>query len=442
MPMTICRIELLTVVKTRVYSQNVIRCKLNNFSKMLFRNMVTNRNDRQIFQEYKNSLTIQEAVAVMCNTAIGTGMLKLGYVFRCGAMLSCIVNTILGLLSLYGLYIYVEAASFWRQPTFETMWIKAFGYASSIISFIISYVSAVLVMMFYIQFVAQSIQSIINEFWEVNQVVTDNYTIMGIASVLCFIPICFVSSPKTVAKLCYVAIVCIVYLSIHTIYWFVWHVNEYGFDPNGQLAFFRFDDTLANCFSSLSTAYLIAPVAFPGIQHVRNPTPRRLMRVFTLMIATCYILYTVLGLSSYFTFFDENEGGLILDYYPQTWYVTSAKVAITILMILSIPMVLNPSRFVTINMIWPCDHYPKAVWVAVGIVTYFFAVFCAFLDEPWATILSVTCDSFSPLLLFVVPSVLFLKGYKTSRKLHFVGCWFMIAAGIACTAYIFYSYFG
>lgn len=358
--------------------------------------------------------------------------------------MSCIVNTVLGALSLYGLFLYVEAAAFWRHPTFETMWSKAFGYRSSFISFIISYISAVLVAMFYIQFVAQSLQSILYEFIPGSEggLLTNNYVITGIVSVLCFIPICFVSSAKTIAKLCYVAIVCIVYLTIHTLYWFVWHVREYGFDPNKQIAFFRFDDTLVNCFSSLSTAYLIAPVAFPGIQHVGCATPRRLTRVFTLMILACYVLYTVMGLSSYLTFFDENEGGLILDYYPKSWYVTSAKFAITVLMILSVPMVLNPARFVTINMVWRHDNYPKEVWITVGIVTYFLAVFCAFLDEPWATVLSVLCDAFSPILLFVLPSVLFLKGYKATRKLHMLGCCFMIIAGIAVTGYMLYSYFG
>lgn len=420
-------------------------CDRNAFSRlMLFRNSESTKpGDRQIFPEYKNSISILDAVTVYVNTAIGTGVLKLGPAWRCGAILASVVSAIICAVSLYGLFLFVKAAVYYRQPTLESCWEKGIGRKSSVISFLISFLVIFIVEVFYIQFICQAIQSLIREFWPTaGGVITQNYTIMGICTVLFFIPVVCISSPRTIVLTSRAAIVCIVYLSIHTIYWFVWHTKEYGFDPNHQLTYFRFDATLANCLSSLATAYLIAPVTFPGLIHITNSTPNRVMKTFTCVLLVCFVIYNIQGLFSYFTFFDLNEGGLILDYYPQTYYVASGKVAIIILMILSVPQVLNPARFVLINFIWKTYNYPKSVWIGVGICLYVIGVILSTLGMPWVFVMGFFVDTFAPTLLFMIPSILYLAAYRMTDLKHAVGAITMIVLGIGMLSFIIWSYYG
>lgn len=154
---------------------------------------------------------------------------------------------------------------------------------------------------------------------------------------------------------------CIFFLAIHTIYWFVKYYQDYGFDSQHQIVYFKFDSTLLNCIGSLMTAYLMYPLCYPGIRHIHHLTPRKANYLFLIVTLVCWFLYNLFGIFGYLTLFNTNEGGVILDYYPQNTLVLVANIALFIGILFTTQNVLNPVRYATIQYIYPKEEIPYVV---------------------------------------------------------------------------------
>lgn len=124
---------------------------------------------------------------------------------------------------------------------------------------------------------------------------------------------------------------------------------------------------VSGSISSLTFAYLFYLFAWPGLRHSKNPTQKNLSNTFYATIGICYLLYSLMGTLSCLSFFDENTGGIILEYYSDK--KTSDQILLIfghivtfIYISLTIPIVFNSVRYILLNTLHKEDQFPKDVW--------------------------------------------------------------------------------
>ena len=150
-----------------------------------------------------------------------------------------------------------------------------------------------------------------------------------------------------------------------------------------------------------------------------------------------------MGTFSYLTFFDENTGGVILDYYPSNTKTNQVLMLVShifvfIYIMFTIPVVLNPSRYIILNYINKKDEFPLEIWSLIGITLSLISLLLANFPDKITDIIYNIADILTLSLLFIFPPILYLKGYGKSNKLHLVGAILEIILGVAVISFMLY----
>lgn len=220
-------------------------------------------------------------------------------------------------------------------------------------------------------------------------------------------------------------------------------VHKNGFDPNHRFKLFDLNGHISSTISSLTYAYLFYPMAWPGLRHSRKPTVNNLIKSFNVTILITYILYSIMGTFSYLTFFDENDGGLILDYYPTDSRTNEILLLVGHIftfayILLTIPVVMNPARYILLNIIDKKDSFPIEIWSLFGITLSLISLLLGNVSDDIQDIMFMITDLLTLTLLFIFPPILYLKAFGKSQILHLIGAIFEILLGIAAIAFMIY----
>ena len=399
----------------------------------------TDIDDLQIFAQRKNSLDYPSTIAFLLNVAIGTGVMRLGNAYKAGAILTPILSTIIAVLSTYAFYLFLKAGVKTKSSTFEAIWSKSFGEKTVIICASISMISKLMALKSYISFVIDQLVAIITKFapdppsW-----VIDRFFLFFCVMIVFYIPILSSKSLKLIAIICYIKVTCLSFLCIVFIYYFIYYVERDGFDPRDEIAYFRFDSRFITALDSLLTAYLILPMSYPGLKHFRNLTVNNFLREYRTAMIIAWFVYNIVGLLSYFTFFELNTGALILSYYEDNDFTLVAQIALTIMMIFTCPVALNPVRYVLIDIFGHGSDFNSDVWCHVGICVMIIAMVISSLTGDvnfWVTTIT---NIRSPLVLFILPSILYLKACGKEKMRHFVLALIILALGLVAVAFVLY----
>jgi amino acid permease len=103
-----------------------------------------------------------------------------------------------------------------------------------------------------------------------------------------------------------------------------------------------FESTLAN-LSIFIFSFTCHQNIFAVVNELKHPTHRRVSTVVATAIGCALILYFIVAMEGYRTFGDNVKGNILLNY-PQTGLVTMMRIGITIMVIFSFPLQLDPSR--------------------------------------------------------------------------------------------------
>lgn len=407
--------------------------------------------DKYIFTRI-GTLNSVEFICCILNSIIGSGALRLGSSFNSGIIFSHILNIFVALVSIYSVRLFVYAAAYYHESTFEEIWSVAFSNKTKIIPAICSVLSSFTNVMSYLSFLQNSFVQIlsmlillINEEAQETVDQIERYSLLiglGIIVIFC-VPICMSSNLRLVAVLSFISLFFFGGVFIYIIARFIEKVCKDGFDPNHRLKLFDIKDNISTSISSLTYAYLFYPFAWPGLRHSRKPTVKNLLNAFNITILITFIIYTIMGTFSYLTFFDENTGGVILDYYPSNTKTNQVLMLVShifvfIYIMFTIPVVLNPSRYIILNYINKKDEFPLEIWSLIGITLSLISLLLANFPDNITDIIYNIADILTLSLLFIFPPILYLKGYGKSNKLHLVGAIFEIILGAAVISFMLY----
>lgn len=394
-----------------------------------------------IFPLHRNVLTPVQITSILLNIAIGTGWLKLGYGWRCGEILSTIFSLIFAALSYYAIWMFIEVIGAVKKPTFETIVEAKWNKKISIVVLIFSLIETIVGVMFVLEFIKDYFVSLLGKFIEVPEILNNYVVSAGISTILCILIGCLIVNIRILAIYSYLQNCCVIFIICGCIYWCIVLNKENGFDSQKQMKLFEFNEQAVSLVSSLLTAYLIVPLSYPSPEHVMNATVPLLKKIFRSVFIILAVVYVLMGSVSYFTFFDDNEGDLLLDLYPDCTLTTCMGFALLIAMILHYPVIFNSGRQLIVTaVIGPCKKTDNVVWMSLGILTALLAFIIGDLPEIPYTFVCLACDVASSILLFIIPGILYLAVFKLEKWYHTIGAILLIIVGIAGDCLIVYGY--
>ena len=401
---------------------------------LLFSKKSSDPEEEQIFPARRDSFSPAQVIVYLINVAIGTGVVKLAVAYRAGALFSPILSAIMALISGYSFVIFLKAACWAKSSTFEEVWAKVFGQRTVIICATINILAKFVVLRAYTSTTIDMVRSLVLEFYPTAPVYfTDQYVIITVVYIVFYIPVFCSKSLKVIAAISYVKVFCLAFICCVILYRFGAQVKEQGFDPDGSIAYFRFDSTAITCLDSLLTAYQVMPLCYPGIRHVSRFTVKSFMRVIKLTMLIFWIVYNIVGEICYFTVWDSDMGSTILDWYPDDTLNLISRVALTVMMVYTWPMALNPARFIMVNLVAKGKDFPAVVWALIGIFFAYFGVVVMALPAETGPYMTLILN-----IPFMFPPILYLKAFKCRDKLHCVGAIFLLLFGLGTTAFVFW----
>ncbi|OHT15284.1 Transmembrane amino acid transporter protein [Tritrichomonas foetus] len=390
-----------------------------------------------MFLSRKGSLSFWDLVIVGVNSAVGMAALRLGSTFHSGFFLSIFLYMFIAAFSFYAIQLYIWSAAHFHESTYEEIWTEAFSNKTAVICGFCSIYSTFLFLADYVQIIQQEIIDLINIFApNVNSSVKSPYTIGLILMALFFVPISLSSSLRAVVNISIFQVITYAILLVYVVARFAISVKNEGFDPNHQFSYFRFDIRASNDVATLIFAYVIFPFAWPGMRHSQQPTIKNITNVFKTIISIVFVSYLVMGIFSYLTFFDENTGGIIIEYYPNDTLSIIMKIVAIFFILFSCPLLLNNIRYIILNVIDKTDNFPKNIWSMMGVCITFIAVILANLTDKYMDVIYIIGDVFSSLLVFIFPATFYLRGFGRKVKFHFVMSIIVIIVGIICAVFV------
>ena len=396
--------------------------------------------DTAFFDAQKDAISTGDMVVVIINTAVGVGTLSLGYTFRMGLGFALIMMVLFAACNYYSMFLFVKVAQLYRRGTFEEIWTLAFSRRSSYICAVVSVAFTVLSLVFYFRVMYQCLYLVVDYLFDVEGtwLEYEYFYLLGVDLVL-IIPMCFSESLQDIAKIAYVGNTCAIILLIHELYQYTRHLDIYGFDPDSQFAFFSFTTEFAKQFNNVVTAYMFVPFSWPGLRHLHNPTQKRWWMVFGIITGVLIVYYCAMGTLAYLTFFDENEAtDTSLQLYPRDSVVAIAAVIVT-LKIASVAITsLNQARFITLSSLAGVITIDRTVWTCCGIGWTILGTFGATISKTPLNILTWTHQILAPILLCIIPPVLYLRSYRTRSRGHALGSIILVLIGLVCIANTIY----
>ena len=272
--------------------------------------------EKPAFPARLESVSWFHAFIIITCIAIGTAPSKIGYCFRNGVILTPLISASVALITFYNMFLFVKVGCRFQVYTFEQMWTCTFGSQLVLIPAFISIISSISINMYYTQISVQCLTDSLTILApNLSTIFTDYWFLSFIVSLILVLPFIFNKSLRNLALSLTIKLGILIVFIICMVIEFVLRYLKDGFNPNHQLNFFKFDKNLISAFSSLVTQYLVSPIAWPSIQHVKNATQSQLVSIFLWQGIFCFTIYMTMGFFTYFTFFDEHQGGIVFQYY-------------------------------------------------------------------------------------------------------------------------------
>lgn len=410
---------------------------------------VNQSKEKPIFKQ-KGTLKPLDMICCCINSAIGLGSLKLGAIYNIGLLSTYALSLLIWFFTFYSLKLLVLSATFYEESTFEEIWRLAFSKVTMFIPGTVSILSSLVDMIGYVKSIQESVISILRKililFSEEKMEIStefENYKmIIGcFVFVLFLLPVCFTVSLNAMSVLSYISVCAIFLFTIYVIAMFFYLMKKNGFDVNHNFSLVNLKGNYAKSLSTLVFAFTFYPLTYPGIRHVKNSSRQNLTKIFFWSMIFIFFDYAIIGTFSYLSFFEKNNNGTILDYYPED---TETEKILSILgnilslvyVLMTIPFRLNSCRYIILNAISNATMFPVDIWVFVGVIISLFALSLANLTDEIVDVLFVISDVMSSLLLFIFTPIYYLKAFKFSNKCNAFMSILLLIIGALTTAFM------
>ncbi|OHT12973.1 Transmembrane amino acid transporter protein [Tritrichomonas foetus] len=384
-----------------------------------------NFSDQQAFQDIDDGqpkITLFRSVAVLTNIITGVGLLGIPYCFCSGLGTNLIVILLIAALSCFSFSILIDCAvstgiiDYPRLiniafPKHKLQWIPDLQVV------LLFFGGAIL----YLQFSSSMIISIFNGLridfnLNIPDFLTNRWFIVFVIQFVIDFPLVLLKSMSALSFVSLLSVVLIACYIAHSIYYFAKGIHDEGFDPDNKLVVFGFD--LKHILPSLAvqaTSYTCHPSIFPTLVKLERPTKFRLNLVMILVTLAASVLYLVGGIIPYLTLFSDILDPVVLNYYKNTLFTTVIKACYSVILILTAPMLIFTCRLSFHNLIFksPMNTLKHNL---LGISILILAALIAVTVTKVSLVYSILGGICAPLLVYIFPSLYFLRICKDGSK--------------------------
>ena len=395
-----------------------------------------------VYHRSKSQIGSLQLIIHYASLAIGTGVMKLGPAFQTGYIFAVLINTIFAITTYWSLHLMIDACTSVKCKSSTEAFSKHISPKLSIVFAIADSLAMYTILITFIKFIQSSVIDLFETFHVTIGLYLDNYLIAIYLFVIFIGPTLLLRNYKNITIISLLKFILIIVMLIIVIYHFIYFDIKYGFDPKDEIKVFSFNSQTLSCLSTFATAYLLQPIAAPGISSLKDGTRTSILKSFKIIIFAVYMLYNIFGLFEYFTLFDSNTGGIITSYYPDSWARKVANIVLVVMMCFSVILVINPVRYCLIKSISSeKDTIDFTTWVLIGTCLYISAFILTKASETFTLIVDTITDIFAQICLYMIPSGLFLAISKNKSKIWIGIAIFNIILAIALIILALYNRF-
>ena len=381
-------------------------------------------------QPQEKKIDMLRAVLVLTNTITGIGLLSTSYCFRTGAVLNTLVSLLLATFATISFYFLIAVSEETKINDYSGLIGPALGkrwawFPHSVLAIILFGVGIL-----YMQYGYSLLSAVLKTFDGIPNWIYNRWFLIFIPIVIIDIPL---SMFKTINKLSYISFgsmtLVVVYI-IHNIYYFSKSVHDNGFDPQHQTKLFSFTNLVITSIAIQGTSYNCHPNIFPTLEKLENNSRKRKMITMVIVAICAFAIYTSSGLFGYFTLFDAVLDPVAISYYPsgQTFTLVTEGLY-TLLLALSVPLIFWSCRL-SFNEIFFRSPFTTLRWNIIGISIVLLSGVIAVTVKAINTVFSIIGGVFSPLIVYLLPTVYYLRICKQRPFVLTFLAYFLFVFGI------------
>jgi len=386
--------------------------------------------DSLLQRNSKSALNLFECTLMMINAITGMGALKLSVNFKYGAVSTSIVNLLLCLVSYYANWMLLTVMKIKRTFSYEESWRATMKHASFLTSINIIIPSVSFTSWYFLN-IQELLISLLQQYYpNSSYIFKDTYLIaISVAIIIC-LPVIFQRTMKLVSVLSMIAFLCCIFAMVHITYWFIKYYNMYGFDPDQKMVLYSSNGIVA-VFSDYISAYCGFMFTFPCLSQLKSLTFNRGKSLMKYTHVFLFIFYEYTGLVSYFTLWDKQGSAIIYDKLPQgNMFLTIAYIVYIVLILCSIPMMINPARESALQIVSTTTKYPSYIWTSSGVLVAVTSILWTSLTGTYLSILRLFMSAAVMIIGFILPALMLSKVMDKLSKIHWVGITFFLVVGI------------
>eukprot|EP01084_Bolivina_argentea_P019280 35867_1 len=407
--------------------------------------------------------TILSSFVILCNTAIGAGLLGLPEaISNTGYYLGGIFLLFFGLTALFGLHISVTVAN-----TFPTTSYHVIRHSISKNMIHCSWVLPILVdvcvgaMCYgaccaYLIVIGDLMDDVLSKSINDAHIKIDS----RIISMLIFFAIFVVPTMhlKTMYALRFtssIALICYIYTAISVTIYATVDISEacasyediedchggYIATPKSKteiLLFFQAAPVMIFAYTCHQNTFVMS-------NELQNNNSRRLNITILLTVIFCFIMYCVVGFGGYFTY-GSNSPNNILTAYPDSIVVVVNKIALAVAMSFSYPLYGHPTRDSLASIFFGVAEakiLPKNQYYGISYFILFSTLIIAMITNDLGLVIGLIGSTGSTIVSFILPALFYL--YLNDDKLRQtrcytikrIGCFIMFIVGIVLIPFLF-----
>jgi len=289
-------------------------------------------------------------------TIIGGGVLSLPYaISQCGLALGCMALLYSAYMSSASIDILVFSARRTGKENYMELAFKAYGECAlkftSILIFLLVWMALIAYDVLIGDLLTSLLETVVTDF----KLIYRKFLILGAVAVV--LPWCYKASLNSLRYLSAFSVFSISFVSIvlvyraaqnfdsrHKIYtiqggsseeiYIDWNINLWPTDWQKALY----------VFPVFGVAFICHFNVLPTHTELKNPTKARTRQVMNSTIGICVIIYAIVGISGYLWSLQNTCGNILLNFGSDDYLVTSARVALTLVLMVSYPLIVHPTR--------------------------------------------------------------------------------------------------
>ncbi|EGD77691.1 hypothetical protein PTSG_12795 [Salpingoeca rosetta] len=291
-----------------------------------------------------NTTSIPSAIFNLTNTIIGAGVLSLPFAFKnTGVIIGPVLLVSVYFLVVYSCVLLVSASKACGGRSFSEIASCALGRPGIIATQISLVIATFGAATSYLVIVGDMMSPLIGQWMggtneDFCSIYADRRFSISL-SLLVVCPLCMFKHIDSLRYVSYLAIAMVSYLLVIVVVRSGESLNKgSGQDVN----FINVTETIFRAMPIITLAYTCQMNLFALLSTLESPTRRNVRRVIYGALSVCMVMYILIGLFGYLTFFQEIKGNVLLNYEVDDTAVMVGRVGVALIVLCSFPLMMNP----------------------------------------------------------------------------------------------------